>query len=367
MALKYYEALNNINSVEPVNEWQELMQEAINDTWYNTSTVTKVKGQLVIGGKTYGNESVQLNSVIEPKTSKTFGDDLRLIIYKNLENNRLPPNVIPNSRFLVSSSDGINTYQYTTVDGKIFLVRKSDRYLGKYYQFDSYHWLTINTYTTIGSVAMAIIQRCNQKLKWYDNNGDYHEWYCVVGRTLSEKSFNYGKDSVIQVGADLTICVQQNEETKKIQYNQRFIFNGKEFQVKGINDLVSETYMELYLFQVQVQSTDDTTNNIYNADGLVQNDTNGSVLLPRTNEIKLNESVEFSIYNYTNGKANNDTFSIVVNGGISNVNYSLTIIDGNNFIITNILQTEQPIVVTCTNNTDNKDIVSRKIVLGGIW
>ena len=366
MALKYYNVLNQIKET-PEEYWKNLMQASVNETWEDTATIQNVNGQLSVGSKDYGIENLQVNSVIDPKTNKDFGDNYKKIIYKIFENNRLPPDVVPASQFLVSSAGGVNLYRYMTINNEYFLVRSSDRYVGKYYRFDGYTWLTINTNTIVGALATAILQKCNQKLKWYDKSGNYHEWDCVFARTLSEKNFNYGKKSVIEVGADAIIQVQQNDETKTINYNQRFIINGKAFQVKQINDYVSTTYMELYVFEVQVQVNDDIVNNISNSKGDIEDTSNGTILLPEINEILLNQTIYFSVYNYTNGEKNQDTYSIEIIGGIENINYKLLVINGNNFSIKNTLSLNEPIEIKCVNTSNSTDVVTKKIILGGSW
>lgn len=335
MALKYYQALKNSYYQDPVDDWQDLMQASVNDTWEDTSTIRSINGQKIIGGTEYASESVQLNSVIEPKTGKDFGDNYRKIIYKDIN------------------------------------VDNSVRFLGKYYQFDNSDWIVINTLTKVGTLSTAIVQRCNQYLSWYDEQGVFHKWSCIVDRSLSSTNFNYGQNSlrkgVIEIGADIVVIVQQNSETSKIVYNQRFIINGKAFQVKQINDYVSDTYMEIYMFQVQVQTIDDTQNNIADGKDSIQTTTNGTILLPNINEILLNQTINFSVYHYVKGVADSSTYNISINGGAENYNYTLNIVNGNNFTITNLLALDTSIEVVCTNKTNSSDVISKKIMLGGIW
>lgn len=367
MALEYYKAYLNSMAQDPVTYWRELRQEATNDVWLDTSTIETVQGQTSLGAISYGPESVQVNSVIDPKTGKPFGDDYRKIIYKNLFDNKLPPSIIPASQFLVNSVGGIELYRFETIDGKDFLVRNSNRFMGKYYKFDGITWLTINTNTIIGSSASAILQRCNNWLKWYDKNNVLHQWECVFERSLSSTGFDYGSEGVAEVGSDTLIRVQRNAETELIPFNQRFIFDGHAFQVKQINNHISDTYMELYLFETQIQSNDDLVNNIANSDGEIKPTTNETLITPDVNKILQGETQKFSVYNYINGVPSSSTYKIDVLGGSADVNYTLTIIDGNNFSITNILQSNLPLTIVCTNTQDSSDIVSINIILGGLW
>ena len=140
MALKYYQAYQNSIAQAPVDDWRETMQQSINDTWEDSSTLETVQGQTTVGGTTYSEESVYLNSVINPSTGENFGDEYRKIFYR--------------------------TYSDAS----------TNKWLGKMYQFDSQYWLTTNTNTAIGAVTSAVLRKCNNILKWYANDGTLKQW-----------------------------------------------------------------------------------------------------------------------------------------------------------------------------------------------
>lgn len=337
MAFNFYKSYLRSIAKQPVDEWRQITQATIDDTWLNTSTLENVLGQKELGTKTYKKESIQLNSVIDPKTGNSFGDEYRKIVYKTLKDNYI--------------SEELET---------------TDRFLGKYYQFYNFTWITINTNTIIGSMASAILQRCNNWLKWYDNKQILHEWPCVFERSLGSTGLNRGSEGVAEVGADITIKVQRNEATDTIPYNQRFIFDGHAFQVKQINNHISNTYMEIYLFETQVQSNDDLVNNIANSFVPYQDTTTKIIITPVINSLLQGVRQEFSVYNYMGGKQLEDTFIVETSGPALNVNYSIEIIDGNHFSITNLLQSDLPLSITCTSEQDNnKQILD--IILGGGW
>ena len=338
MALEYYKAYLNSMAQAPVTYWKGLRQEATNDVWNDTATIETVLGQSAVGSSIYNEESVQLTSVLDPKTGKQLGDDYRKIIYKTLADSLI--------------------HKDTT---------KTNRFWGKYYKFRDYTWLTVNTNTIIGSSASAILQRCNNWLRWYDKNNILHQCECVFERSLSSTGFDYGSEGVAEVGSDTLIRVQRNAETELIPFNQRFIFDGHAFQVKQINNHISDTYMELYLFETQIQSNDDLVNNIANSDGEIKPTTNETLITPDVNKILQGETQNFSVYNYIDGVPSSSTYKVEVLGGSVGVNYTLTIIDGNNFSITNILQSNSPLTIVCTNTQDSSDIVSINIILGGLW
>lgn len=367
MTLKYYPNYLENMAQPPVEDWKELMQAAVDDTWADTSTVRTLQGQIAVGSTTYGNESLQLNSVIDPKTGDALGDDYRKIIYQNYDYNRLAPNKIGAADFNVR--DNVGNYEYVVIEDENYLVRVSDRFLGKYYKFDDETWLTINTDTKIGAITTAILQRCNNTLQWYDSNGVLHNWACVFDRGLKSTSFDYGSKGVIEINADTKIKVQRNEETDTILINQRFMFDGHTFQVKQINNHISQTYLELYMFEVQVQSNDDTTTDIANVPASETSAvTDSSIMVsPVVNTILQGESQTFSVYKYLNGVATSTTFSLSLRGPFENINYSLVQEDGNTFTITNILQSKVPLTITCTNDNDSSDYIEITLMLGGAW
>lgn len=338
MALEYYKAYLNSMAQDPVSYWRDLRQEATNDVWINTSTVENVLGQNDIGSLEYSEESVQLTSVLDPKTGKQLGDDYRKIIYKTL-------------------SDSLIDKDTT----------KTKRVWGKYYKFNDYTWLTINTNTIVGSSAVAILQKCNNWLKWYDKSNVLHQWECVFERSLSSTGFDYGSEGVAEVGSDTVIKVQRNSETELIPFNQRFIFAGHAFQVKQINNHISDTYMEIYMFETQVQSNDDLVNNIANSVGEISPTTNETLISPSINKILQGETQDFTVYNYINGVPSGATYNVEILGGKVGVNYKLDIVDGNKFSITNLLQSNDTLTIVCINTQDSSDIVSMNIILGGIW
>lgn len=329
MPLKYYNTLRSKVYQNPVEDWRELMQKSIDDKWDDSSTLMTVQGQTEVGGATYAAESVYVNSVINPSTGESFGDEYRKMFYKT----------------------------YNNAD--------SNKWLGKMYQFEDSYWLTTNTNTAIGAVTSAILRKCNNVLKWYDTSGILHEWECVFTRNISGTAFDYGTQGIPQVDGSCKILVQLNAETKTIPFNQRFLFDGHAFQVHQIDNHYSPTLMTLYIFETQIQKGDDLVNNIAwnnNSGGVISTEIK---ILPNTTKLYIGETVSYSVYNYVNGVPNQDTFAITASG-VDNSIYTLTVADGNHFSITSMGHSALPLTVNCKNNTDDKTL-QMQIVLGGAW
>lgn len=327
MAYTFYSAYIDGMAQSPQEDWQESYQQSANEYWDNTSTVAVVSGQKEINNTEYQNEDVQINSLINIKTGENFGDEYRSLIYRN----------------------------YCEQNG----------WLGKYYQIDGNYWLVTNTNTRIGSVKTAVIRYCNNILKWYDDTNTLREYNCVYSNRLTGTSLDYGSEGVPQIEADGQILIQRNNDTDKIPFNQRFILDGHAFQVKQIDNHYSPTLMTIYLFETQIQSNDDLVNNIAGGQGEVNPTTTENMILPNIGKINLGQTIEFNVYNYVNGVANTDTFTVSISG-VPETSYTLQIIDGNNFSITNVVSETSALNISCVNNTTNES-VTKEITLGGVW
>lgn len=329
MALKHYQAYMNAVSQEPVDEWRGLMQASIDDTWKDSSTLETIQGQTAVGGSVYADESVYLNSVINPSTGENFGDEYRKIFYKT------------------------------------YADAETNKWLGKMYQFHDNYWLVTNTNTAIGAVTNSILRKCNNMLKWYDADGILHEWECVFTRNIGGTAFDYGTQGAPQVDGSCKILVQQNDETKTIPFNQRFIFDGHAFQVQQIDNHYSPTLMTIYIFETQIQSGDDLVNNIAWNNNVETDVTTETRISPNTNKILIGDSVAYSVFKYVNGVKQDNTFSISASG-VLNALYTLTIVDGNHFTILAKGQSLNTLVVSCTD-IQTSEVTTLKITLGGAW
>lgn len=323
MALKFYtNYLNNV-AVTPKQEWSDNYQAALDDFWDNTNTVETVQAQSAVGSKEFVEESVQLTSTAIGNTGAHIGDFWRKIVHKN--------------------------------------YRTATNYLGKYYLIDGQYWLTVNTNTVVNTVKDSIIRYCNQTLKWIDKNGILHEWACVLDdNKITYTNFDTGERDVYQVAGDLVMLVQQNEETKLIPINQRFVFDGKTYQVTQINPHVSPTYLMIYLNATQEQEGDDTINDVANASIIAPLD-DGLRILPQIYKVSQSDTQVYSVYRYVNGEPTDATFAITAT--YDSARAIFTVIDGNHFSVTNIAETTQPVIVTCS--TDSQELTAPQIEVQG--
>lgn len=301
-------------------------QENINELLDASSTYERVEEQQTVGTNNYEEIECRLNSLIDPKTGKSFGDEYRKIIFNN--------------------------YGHT-------------KWLGQMYRFGGYDWLTTNTNTIINASASSVLRRCNNVLKWYDENGILHNVPCVFERDISSENMKDGSSGVPQIWSTAKVMVQRNPETNSIKLNTRFIFDGFAFQLQQINNHISQTYMELYYFETQTQDSDDIKNNIANGNNEIPVGKTEVKILPMVNSIYLNDTQSFVVNKYVNGIANDDTFDIICSG-VNEENYDLIVVDGNNFKIKNLIPSTPLLKITCTDKVTN-EIATMSIKLAKSW
>ena len=317
MALDFYSAYIRSMAVTPKQEWTANYQAALDDFWDNTNTVETIQAQKAVGSKEFEDEQVQLTSTAIGNTGTHIGDFWRKIIHKN--------------------------------------QAEATNYLGKYYTIDGEWWLTVNTNTVIGAVKDSVLRFCNQNLNWIDNNGILHSWACVLEENkLTYTNPDVGTKEVSQVAADMVMLVQQNAETKLIPINQRFVFDGKAYQVKQINPHISPTYLMIYLNAVQWQEGDDAETELANSTEIAPE--NGVRILPQVWKIPQSQTQEYSVFYYENGTPTDMMFSISAQYDPAKAIF--TVIDGNHFSITNIAQSNTPVVVSCINAKLDPAIIS---------
>lgn len=117
--------------------------------------------------------------------------------------------------------------------------------VGTYLIFDNDKWLIFDNYGA-GISPKSIIAVCNRDLNWIDENGDLKSFKCVASSAdigskskQSRNEITWNKYDVSLPEGQLFIFVQSNEDTKKIDINQRFILGSKAYEVVGYDDVTS--------------------------------------------------------------------------------------------------------------------------------
>lgn len=209
---------------------------------------------------------------------------------------------------------------------------------------------------------------CNNYLKWINNEGKLISYECVFQDSLTYASFKYGESGVVQVNGTIGILVQQNDDTRQIYRNQRFIFDGIPYVCNNFVRSVNSNFLELDMVETQRLDEDDLINNIA-FNGVkhdIEPDNSETLITPDINEILYGETETFTIQRYLNGNKQNDTYTITPSG-VPNDCYSLAIINGNTFSVTNLKEySKNSLTISCYNET-TKDTTTLDLWLVGGW
>jgi len=178
--------------------------------------------------------------------------------------------------------------------------------LGIRYQFDDCVWITVQSDIYHKPTASCIVRRCNNLLKWIDDNGVLQQEPCIIDYLMSFYRNQY-TTSISTAQATIKVICQYNSATKIIEQNRRFIFNGKAYKVEAIDDFQSKTtygnnppLMELHLFRDEIDTAkDDIVNNIANANSYLY-----TIAIDQTT---FNQTIGFSTTLTSTVKLNNTT------------------------------------------------------------
>lgn len=326
MAYDFYKAYHTI-ATTPQQDWINEQEELVNEVFEYASNAVTVQEQTTIGGIVYSNLVVRLNGIMNAKTGQQLGEQWAKLIFKDFNHTR---------------------------------------YLGRMYKFDNKTWITVNTNSTTNTTCSIVIRQCNNYLKWVNNNGVLKVWDCVFDRGISNTEFDYGSKGLIEISGAVKIIVQRNSDTNAIKLNDRFIFDGYAFQVKQIDNHISNTYLELFMISTQVQPYDDLVNNVAGTENIIPI-SNETKILPQVLDITKGATQSYSIYKYVNGVANVNTFTITADILVDIAKYTLTILSGNTFSVKNNSGDNTILKISCLNNTTPTEITTIDIMLGGAW
>lgn len=172
---------------------------------------------------------------------------------------------------------------------------------GSYLTFDNGIWLIYDMFKNTVATK-AIVQECNTHLKWIDEKGITHEKPCYSGASdlgskakQSRSEVAWNKYDVRLASGQLFCYVEMDDNTSKIEIDQRLIFGDKVYKVVGY-DATTLTSMEgfgVVYFTLQItpkREADDFVNGI--ADNILV-DGNGDVarLMSVSEDLTENENL----------------------------------------------------------------------------
>lgn len=110
--------------------------------------------------------------------------------------------------------------------------------IGDLLTYKSKYWL-ITDYFDLDIIPKALIQECNETLKWQDQDdplGTILSYPCIATRSLLTKLDETYQSGLIFPQAEQYVYVADNEFTQKINNNSRFFLGSQIFDVNGIDD-----------------------------------------------------------------------------------------------------------------------------------
>lgn len=236
--MDWYENYLNKIAQTPHDSWRGLNQASIDTSWQDTTQIRKIKEQSFPFTDEYTEYEVWVSTVadISVNTSKEISDFIR-ILFKDIDHKG-------NHR------------------GQKYLYDPSGQ--------DSWQtYLCYDTIEPLSQVADSKLVRCNNYLKWINEDGVIVKEPCFVGYELTSTNNQIAKSGTVE-NRRLVVMIQGNEETNKIIPNQRFILNNKSaFKITQINSFMMDDInteevplLELFIEWTSILPSDDLENNL---------------------------------------------------------------------------------------------------------
>jgi hypothetical protein len=188
MGLKYYTIRPQQEKETPNNQYTSDFQAWVDYEFYNAPDAYVIQEEVVFASGSYNDVEVRINRAINAYTGDKLGDDYKYIMFRDLQH--------------------------------------STR-IGYKYKFDGNTWLVVNSETIKNFAASCTVRRCNNTLRWVDTNGNAYSEPCVFDYVISRPRDEVGTVNPVTPAGYVTIYVQQNDRTKTITGNKRFIVGPK--------------------------------------------------------------------------------------------------------------------------------------------
>lgn len=144
-------------------------------------------------------------------------------------------------------------------------IQMGDYIHWKYGGDDFTNWLAVGSDKQYPFKETAWIKRCNNTLRWIDDQGILHEYPCVLADTFRDTDFTYTKYMTTMTGSVLCM-VQNNDDTANIRLNKRFLFENNSFakvgyKIRGIEDFLQDGHILAITLNVTPLAPDDDIHN----------------------------------------------------------------------------------------------------------
>ena len=131
-------------------------------------------------------------------------------------------------------------------------------YLGELFQFNGFYWICIDTGRLETPTSSCQIQRCNNTLKFYDENGVYCETPCIA---QSGNVYDVQQDKMVWIPSNtMKVFVKYDDIGRKIKSDRRFLMNDTPWRTGDVNAVKyvrnGQGYIEFFVTADVISSND---------------------------------------------------------------------------------------------------------------
>lgn len=246
---------------------------------------------------------------------------------------------------------------------------------GRYYKWDNNYWICYQGASRLESYSTIKARRCNNVLKWLDDDNVIHEYPCVIDYNFMSPTPQVSK-TITTPNGHIAVIVQGNEDTLALKKNKRFLFNGVAYKFEAINnymqqDCVTKDTPILFMdmFYDVTQPDDNIEEGLANDNRVVVVEPiapseKAIVLESHVSDIKLHRKATIKATVYQGENATSDVVTCVASNAQSD-SYNITILGNNTWEVENLKFYPNNILIL-TFTSGDKEVVS-EIVLRNLY
>lgn len=150
-----------------------------------------IEKEISYGSKTFEDIVVRVTKLFDGKTTVSVGNDYKRIMFSN-------SSYIPK--------------------------------LGSLFRFDNNYWIVTNAETIKALAPTCVVRRCNELLRWKDDNtGKIYEEPCVIDYLIKEsRDYSTGGSAIVQPSGFIDVITQFNVRSNRIRPSKRFLFGNSD-------------------------------------------------------------------------------------------------------------------------------------------
>ena len=187
MTYKYLVAGSPTFMDSPKGTITDTFQAMLTADFYTTFDWYIIQEESSIGSKTFVDINVRINQAIDSVTGVKLGDDYKLLLFQDLDH----------------TSE-----------------------IGHLYSFDSNYWIVSHSEVLKSLGSSCTVRRCNNILRWVDDNGKEYSEYCVADNKIKRPTDGSRARDIVTPEGFIEVMTQGNDRTRLITDSQRFLFGN---------------------------------------------------------------------------------------------------------------------------------------------